>query len=83
MSRAPHLIQAARFGQKMGDVAATDHLTGILTDPFGHGIMGITAENVAERYGVSRADQTRSPSRASAAPRPPSRRAASTRRSCP
>ncbi|AWB22744.1 acetyl-CoA C-acyltransferase [Methylobacterium currus] len=57
MSRAPHLIQAARFGQKMGDVAATDHLTGILTDPFGHGIMGITAENVAERYGVSRTDQ--------------------------
>ncbi len=57
MSRAPHLLQAARFGTKMGDVAAADHLTGILTDPFGHGIMGITAENVAARYGVSRADQ--------------------------
>ncbi len=57
MSRAPHLLQTARFGQRMGDAVAADHLTGILTDPFGSGIMGITAENVAERYGISRADQ--------------------------
>ncbi|WP_298957114.1 beta-ketothiolase BktB [uncultured Methylobacterium sp.] len=57
MSRAPHLVHAARFGRTMGDVAVADHLTGILTDPFGHGIMGITAENVAARYGVSREEQ--------------------------
>jgi acetyl-CoA C-acetyltransferase len=57
MSRAPHLLQTARFGQRMGDAVAADHLTGILTDPFGNGIMGVTAENVAERYGISRADQ--------------------------
>lgn len=38
----------------MGDTVASDHLTGILTDPFGNGIMGITAENVAERYGIGR-----------------------------
>src|SRR5918995_4055154 len=57
MSRAPHLLQTARFGQRMGDAVAADHLTGILPDPFGNGIMGVTAENVAERYGISRADQ--------------------------
>jgi len=57
MSRAPHLLSTARFGQRMGDAVASDHLTGILTDPFGNGIMGITAENVAERYGIDREAQ--------------------------
>ncbi|MDJ1159902.1 beta-ketothiolase BktB [Chelatococcus sp. SYSU_G07232] len=57
MSRAPHLLRQGRFGQRMGDAILVDHLTGILTDPFGNGIMGVTAENVAERWGVSRAEQ--------------------------
>ncbi len=57
MSRAPHLLQAGRFGQKMGDVAMVDQLTGVLTDPFGNGIMGITAENVATRWQIGREDQ--------------------------
>jgi acetyl-CoA C-acetyltransferase len=57
MSRAPHYLQTARFGHKMGDVAAVDGLQGVLTDPFGCGIMGITAENVATRWSISRADQ--------------------------
>lgn len=57
MSRAPHHLQAARFGQKMGDVVALDGLVGVLTDPFGNGIMGITAENVATQYRISREDQ--------------------------
>ena len=57
MSRAPHLLATARFGQKMGDTKLTDHLTGCLTDPFGNGIMGITAENVADRFQITRADQ--------------------------
>jgi acetyl-CoA C-acetyltransferase len=57
MSRAPYYLQTARFGQKMGDIGAADGLTGVLTDPFGCGIMGITAENVAERWQISRADQ--------------------------
>ena len=57
MSRAPHYLQVARFGQKMGDAALVDGLTGILTDPFGNGIMGLTAENVAQKYGISRHDQ--------------------------
>ncbi|NWG24974.1 MAG: acetyl-CoA C-acyltransferase, partial [Pseudorhodoplanes sp.] len=57
MSRAPHLLRQGRFGQRLGDTTLVDHLTGILTDPFGNGIMGITAENVAERWNVSRAEQ--------------------------
>ena len=57
MSRAPHYLQSGRFGQKMGDAAMVDGLSGVLTDPFGNGIMGITAENVAERYSISRGDQ--------------------------
>ena len=57
MSRAPHYLQTGRFGHKMGDATMVDGLTGVLTDPFGSGIMGITAENVAEQWQISRADQ--------------------------
>ena len=57
MSRAPHYLQVARFGQKMGDAPLVDGLTGILTDPFGNGIMGLTAENVAQKYQITRQDQ--------------------------
>lgn len=59
MSRAPHYLQSGRFGQKMGDTTMIDGLTGVLTDPFGNGIMGITAENVASKYSISREDQDR------------------------
>ncbi len=57
MSRAGHLNSAARFGQKMGDVRVADMMTGALSDPFGHGHMGITAENIADRYTLTRAEQ--------------------------
>lgn len=57
MSRAPYAVQAARFGQKMGDTKMLDMMVGALTCPFGTGHMGVTAENVASRYGISRADQ--------------------------
>ena len=57
MSRAPHILQTARFGQKMGDTTAVDMMTGALSCPFGTGHMGITAENVAAQYGISRAAQ--------------------------
>ena len=57
MSRAPYAVQVARFGQKMGDTKMLDMMVGALTCPFGTGHMGVTAENVAARYGVSRADQ--------------------------
>jgi acetyl-CoA C-acetyltransferase len=57
MSKAPHYVTQARFGQKMGPIEMMDGLTGALTDPFENIHMGVTAENVAERYDVSRADQ--------------------------
>ncbi len=57
MSRSPHALQVARFGQKMGDTRAVDMMTGALTCPFGTGHMGVTAENVAEAHQISRADQ--------------------------
>ena len=57
MSRAGHLLTQARHGQKMGDVTATDMMTGALTDPFGNGHMGVTAENVAARAGIDRQAQ--------------------------
>lgn len=57
MSRSPYILQAARFGQKMGDTKALDMMTGALTCPFGTGHMGVTAENVAAEHGISRAAQ--------------------------
>ncbi|BAI96243.1 thiolase [Sphingobium sp. TA15] len=57
MSRAPYFAQGVRWGQKMGDTAMLDGLTGALTDPFHAYHMGMTAENVAQEYGISRQDQ--------------------------
>jgi len=57
MSRAPYILPAARWGQKMGDVGAQDMMLGALTCPFGTGHMGVTAENVAAEHGVTRAQQ--------------------------
>ncbi|MBY0137312.1 beta-ketothiolase BktB [Paracoccus yeei] len=57
MSRAGHLLTLARRGQKMGDVVALDMMIGALTDPFGSGHMGMTAENVAAQDGIDRARQ--------------------------
>ncbi|NWB29009.1 acetyl-CoA C-acyltransferase family protein [Pseudomonas gingeri] len=54
MSRGPYLLPSARWGARMGNVQAIDYMLGILHDPF-HGIhMGITAENIAERNGITR-----------------------------
>ncbi|MBN9888909.1 acetyl-CoA C-acyltransferase [Salipiger abyssi] len=57
MSRAPFSIDGMRDGIKMGDANATDWMMGALTDPFGCGAMGVTAENVADRHTISREDQ--------------------------
>lgn len=57
MSRAPYYLTDARWGRKMGNAAVQDGLVGALTDPFQNIHMGVTAENVAERYGISREDQ--------------------------
>ncbi|PSL19105.1 acetyl-CoA C-acyltransferase family protein [Shimia abyssi] len=56
MSRSPYIMQAQRWGQKMGDVKSLDMMVGALSCPFGTGHMGVTAENVAEEHNVSRDD---------------------------
>lgn len=57
MSRGGYLLPQARWGQRMGNAQMVDMMVGVLTDPFGHGHMGVTAENVSERYQISRDDQ--------------------------
>lgn len=57
MSRAPFVSLNARFGVKMGDAKMTDMMLGALHDPFGIGHMGITAENVAKKYQITRGQQ--------------------------
>ena len=57
MSRAAYFLPAGRWGQRMGDGAVVDAMTGALHDPFGHGHMGITAENIAAKYGFTRDQQ--------------------------
>jgi acetyl-CoA C-acetyltransferase len=54
MSRGPYFDQAARWGARMGDAKSIDYMLGILHDPWQKMHMGITAENVAERYQISR-----------------------------
>jgi acetyl-CoA C-acetyltransferase len=54
MSQGAYLLPKLRFGQRMGDATAMDLTIGILSDPFGSGHMGITAENVAARYRFTR-----------------------------
>jgi acetyl-CoA C-acetyltransferase len=57
MSRAAYFLPSGRWGQRMGDAAVIDAMTGALHDPFGHGHMGVTAENVAAKYGFTREQQ--------------------------
>ena len=54
MSSGTHVVQGLRWGSKMGDSKIFDMMLGSLQDPFGHGHMGITAENISERYQISR-----------------------------
>ena len=57
MSRSPYISQALRWGARMSDTSFTDMMVGALHDPFDDCHMGITAENVAKKYIVSREDQ--------------------------
>jgi acetyl-CoA C-acetyltransferase len=57
MSRSTYLLPALRSGARMGDAAAIDAMVAILTDPFGAGHMGITAENIAAKWNISRDEQ--------------------------
>ena len=54
MSRAPYASLATRFGARMGDTKMIDMMVGALHDPFQNIHMGVTAENVAAKYGITR-----------------------------
>jgi acetyl-CoA C-acetyltransferase len=57
MSRGGYLLPAERWGARLGDGKVIDMVVGALHDPFGNGHMGITAENVAAQYGLTREAQ--------------------------
>ncbi len=54
MSRGPYILPNLRWGARMGDTPALDYMNGILHDPWEKFHMGVTAENVAARYGITR-----------------------------
>ncbi|MFI4923366.1 MAG: acetyl-CoA C-acyltransferase family protein, partial [Burkholderiales bacterium] len=57
MSRGGYLMPSLRWGQRMNDGGAIDMMVGALTDPFDTVHMGVTAENIASRYKLSRSEQ--------------------------
>jgi acetyl-CoA C-acetyltransferase len=57
MSRAPYASLSSRWGSRMGDTKMIDMMMGALHDPFHTIHMGITAENIAAKWGITRADQ--------------------------
>jgi acetyl-CoA C-acetyltransferase len=57
MSRSPYVLPSLRWGARMSDTKALDMMVGALSDPFDDCHMGMTAENVAKEYGISREDQ--------------------------
>lgn len=57
MSRSPYWSQGMRFGQRMGDAALIDAMLAALHDPFDAQHMGVTAENIAKKWGITRSDQ--------------------------
>jgi acetyl-CoA C-acetyltransferase len=57
MSRGGFLLPNERWGARLGDGRVVDMVVGALHDPFGHGHMGITAENIAARYQITRETQ--------------------------
>ncbi|MDD2883004.1 MAG: acetyl-CoA C-acyltransferase family protein [Rhodoferax sp.] len=57
MSRAPYASLNMRWGARMGDTKMVDMVVGALHDPFHTIHMGVTAENIAAKWGISREDQ--------------------------
>jgi acetyl-CoA C-acetyltransferase len=57
MSRAQYWLPGLRWGRRMGNGGTVDAMVAALTDPFDDCHMGITAENIARKWGISRADQ--------------------------
>lgn len=56
MSQGAYILPKMRTGQRMGDAEVLDMTVATLSDPFGSGHMGLTAERIAEQYGLSRED---------------------------
>ncbi|AHB78260.1 MULTISPECIES: beta-ketothiolase BktB [Pandoraea] len=59
MSRAPYVMPGARWGTRMGESRLVDMMLGALHDPFANIHMGVTAENIAKQWGITREDQDR------------------------
>jgi len=59
MSRAPYASLSSRWGARMGDAKMVDMMIGALHDPFHNVHMGVTAENIAAKWGITREDQDR------------------------
>ena len=59
MSRSQYWMPGLRWGQRMSDGTVIDAMVGALTDPFDEVHMGVTAENVARKWNISREDQDR------------------------
>jgi acetyl-CoA C-acetyltransferase len=59
MSRAPYAMPSGRWGQRMGDAKVVDMMVAALHDPFHNIHMGVTAENVAAKWGITREEQDR------------------------
>jgi acetyl-CoA C-acetyltransferase len=57
MTRSPYWLPNARWGQRMGDGKIIDAMVGALSDPFDDCHMGLTAENVAAKWGITREAQ--------------------------
>ena len=57
MSRSSYIATGARFGNRMGDAAMIDMMVAALHCPMEHCHMGVTAENIAEKWGITRDDQ--------------------------
>jgi acetyl-CoA C-acetyltransferase len=57
MSRVPYWSPSTRFGARMGDTQLVDAMVGALSDPFDSCHMGVTAENIAKKWQISRHDQ--------------------------
>ncbi|WP_313951462.1 acetyl-CoA C-acyltransferase family protein [Accumulibacter sp.] len=57
MSRGSYMLPAMRSGARMGDAKAIDMMVATLNDPFGVGHMGVTAENLAKKWDISREEQ--------------------------
>jgi acetyl-CoA C-acetyltransferase len=57
MTMLPFYVRRGRYGYRLGDATLEDGILSLLSDPFSHAHMGITAENLAQKYDITRQDQ--------------------------